>query len=343
MKKLVLLLPLLLGLAAAKTAPAAPLKYQTSPVTLLGGKVGVQASSSLRYLDAAESRRVIVDLWGNPPSQADDVLGMLIPGGTEPDTRDGWAIVMTENRDGHVGDGDAASTNYTQLLSDMQSGVEGGNAERTKAGYEPIRLVGWAEPPSYDAVSHKMIWAKELAFGDAGAGDHTLNYAVRVLGRDDVLELNAVGAVSQLPQIKQGMQEVLPLVTFTPGNRYTDYKEGSDKLATYGIAGLVAGGFAAKKLGLLALLPLLIKKGWIVIVLLLGVISRVGGFFRNLFAGRGQGQPVPSAAGGAPTPPFVHPDLAHRQGSAVDLSKPGDSATATAQDRPAGRHGSEGE
>lgn len=223
MKKVALLLPCVLGLAAAKTAPAAPLNYQTSPVTLLGGKVGVQASPSLRYLDAAESRRVIVDLWGNPPGQAEDVLGMLVPGGTEPDTRDGWAIVLTENKDGHVSDSDAASTDYSKLLRDMQSGVEDGNAERTKAGYDKVKLIGWAEPPSYDAASHKMIWAKELAFGTAGAGDHTLNYAVRVLGRDDVLELNAVGAVSQLQQIKQGMTAVLPLVTFAPGSRYTDY------------------------------------------------------------------------------------------------------------------------
>jgi uncharacterized membrane-anchored protein len=35
-----------------------------------------------------------------------------------------------------------------------------------------VTLGGWAEPPSYDKATHKMYWAKELAFG---TGEHTLN------------------------------------------------------------------------------------------------------------------------------------------------------------------------
>ena len=327
MKKLLLLS--LFGLAscaaaqsgAAPAVPALPataptLNFQTQPLTILNGKVTVQASPSLRYLDPSDSRRVIVDLWGNPPGAADDVLGMLVPGNTTPDAGDGWAIVLTENRDGHVSDSDAASTNYTQLLKDMQSGVQDNNDARIKAGYEPIRLVGWAEPPSYDAAGHKMVWAKELAFGDAKPADDSLNYAVRVLGRDDVLEVNAVGGVGQLAQIKQGMAAVLPAVTFTPGNRYEDYKEGSDKLAGYGIAGLIAGGVVAKKIGLLALLPLILKKGWILIVAALGLFARIKGAVQNRRAGRTvQSQAAPVAAGGMPP---VHPDL---EGSRVSLSK----------------------
>ncbi|WP_424950718.1 DUF2167 domain-containing protein [Deinococcus sp.] len=321
MKKLCLLLPLLALAAPASarsgsTPPAAApvLHYQSRPLTLLNGKVMVQASPGLRYLDPADSRRVIVDLWGNPPAAADDILGMLIPGSTAPDARDGWAIVLTENRDGHVGDSDAASTDYRQLLKDMQQGVQDNNDARTKAGYEPIRLIGWAEPPSYDASTHKMIWAKELAFGDAKPADDSLNYAVRVLGRDNVLELNAVGGVGQLAQIRQGMTAVLPAVTFTPGNRYEDYQGGSDRLAGYGVAGLIAGGVVAKKLGLLALLPLILKKGWILILAFLGLVSRVRGAIRNRGAGRTV-QAIPAAIGGMPP---VHPDLG---GGRVSLSK----------------------
>lgn len=318
------LLPFLLGMASA-TSTTPTLHYQTQPVPLLGGKVMVQASPSLRYLDPADARRVIVDLWGNPPESADDVLGMLVPGTAQPGGRDGWAIVMTENRDGHVSDSDAASTNYDQLLSDMQAGIEDRNTERVKAGYEAIRLVGWAEPPSYDPQQHKMIWAKELAFGDAGPEDHSLNYAVRVLGRDDVLELNAVGASSQLAQIRQGMTSVLPLVTFTSGSRYEDFNEGSDRLAAYGLAGLVAGGVVAKKVGLLALLPLLLKKGWILIVALLGLVARIKGFVQSRIqrpsAAAALGPVVANSTGARPA---VHPDLEGSQIGRVSLEKSGD-------------------
>lgn len=126
----------------APPAAAPTLDYQTRPLTILNGKVAVQASPTLRYLGPDDSRKVIVDLWGNPPGAAEDVLSMLVPGNTTPDAGDGWAIVLTENRDGHVSDQGAASTDYTQLLKDMKSGVQDNNAAWIKAGYEPIRLVG---------------------------------------------------------------------------------------------------------------------------------------------------------------------------------------------------------
>ena len=119
-----------------------------------------------------------------------------------------------------------------------------------------------------------MYWAKELAFD--GSDQHTLNYAVRILGRDNVLELNAVAGMTQLPQIKRDMATLLSQVSFAPGARYEDFDGKTDKVAAYGIAGLV-GVVAAKKLGLLALLPLLLKKGWIVIAAALGLLGRVFG------------------------------------------------------------------
>ena len=69
------------------------------------------------------------------------------------------------------------------------SGSLAANEEREKQGFERVTLIGWAEPPSYDAAAHKLYWAKELAFADNP--DHTLNYNIRVLGRRGVLVLNA--------------------------------------------------------------------------------------------------------------------------------------------------------
>lgn len=268
----------LLTLAAAQeSAPTLP--YQTGNISILDGRATVQADANLRYLDAAGAKTVLVDLWGNPPETAEDVLGMLVPGNAEPHEEAGWAIVITESEDGHVSDDDASSIDYNDLLHDLQSGEEEENAARTEMGYEPAYLLGWAEQPSYDPTNHKMIWAQQLAFGDkqAPAEDQTLNYEVRVLGRESTLELNAVSGMDQLPTVKADMNGVLQRVSFTPGNRYEDYTKG-DKTAAYGIAGLVAGGVAAKKLGFLALLLAFLKKGWIVIAAALGGLAR---FFRR--------------------------------------------------------------
>ncbi|WP_420596693.1 DUF2167 domain-containing protein [Deinococcus sp.] len=273
-----LALPLLVlssfALATVPSDAAQPLKYQTGTLPLLSGKAALTTGQTLRYLDAANARRVIVDIWGNPPQAASDVLGMIVPADLEPDGEDGWGVVVTENTDGHISDDDAAKIDYNELLSQMQQESRDSNAERVKAGYEPVKLIGWAEPPSYDAASHKLIWARELAFGKSD--DHTLNYAVRVLGRDRVLELNAVGGLSQLPQIKAGMRQVLSQVSFAPGHTYAEYRAGSDKLANYGVAALV-GGLAAKKLGLLAGGLLLLKKGWVLLLAAFAGLRRLFG------------------------------------------------------------------
>lgn len=327
-KTLILFSPLVLGSALAASPVAATLNYQTGSIPILNGKATVQATPQLRFLDSGDARRVVIDIWGNPPEVANDVLGMLVPGNADPASQQGWAIVLTESKEGHVSDSDAAGTDYTSLLKNMQSAVVDNNEARKKAGYEPVTLVGWAEQPSYEAASHKMYWAKELAFG-TDTGDHSLNYDVRVLGRDDVLKLNAVGNMSQLPAIRKGMQSVLHQVSFNAGSRYEDYDSSTDKLATYGVAGLIAGGLAAKKLGLLALIPLLLKKGGILIVLLLGLLSRIGAFFkRRSGAAPAVTGPTAVATGRPPVaPPDAQPVSLLK---AVDRPRSG---------RPAGRHG----
>ena len=45
------------------------------------------------------------------------------------------------------------------------------------------------------------------------------------------------------------MQEVITFAEFSPGSRYEDYNAATDKLAEYGVAGLVAGGAVAAKAG----------------------------------------------------------------------------------------------
>ncbi|MFC4637047.1 DUF2167 domain-containing protein [Deinococcus hohokamensis] len=268
-------LALLLAGSAGSSAAGPALHYQTGRLPVLGGQATLDTGKTLRYLDAAGARQVIVDQWGNPPESAEDVQGLIVPAGLEPGTEEGWAIVLTEARDGHVADDDAASLNYAQLMKDMQAGTEENNAARQEAGYEPVHLIGWAETPRYDPAAHKIYWAKELAFGEgAAAGDHTLNYAVRVLGRDNVMELNAVAGMSQLPQVKRDMQAVLEQVTFNAGHRYEDYRAGSDKTAAYGVAGLL-GVAAAKKAGLLAGGLLFLKKGWVLLLAALGGLGRL--------------------------------------------------------------------
>jgi uncharacterized membrane-anchored protein len=252
----------------------AGLKPQTGTIDLPGGKARMNLPDDLYYLSADDARKVIVEGWGNPPQMASGVLGMVVPTALNPLSQEGWGVVITYSDEGHVSDEDATKLDYAALMKDMQEGEAEENEARRKAGYEAVRTVGWAEPPHYDNGSHKIYWAKDLAFGDGSDVSHTLNYAIRVLGREGVLELNAVAGLELLPKMRTEMQEVVGVTEFTDGNRYADYKPGSDKLAAYGIAGLIAGSVAAKK-GLFALIGIFLLKFWK--LLAVGAVALVAG------------------------------------------------------------------
>ncbi len=255
------------------------LHFRQGDVALAQADAHLNLGSQFRFLDTPDARKVLEDLWGNPPD--DSVLGMVVPASVPLDSEHSWAVVLTESDDGHVSDEDAAETDYPKLLKQMQEDTEDENAERTKAGYPALHLVGWAEPPHYDSANKKLYWARELSAD--GADQHSLNYDIRVLGRSGYLSMNAVAGMNDVAAVKAGMQELLPMVDFDPGKRYADYDAKTDKLAAYGVAALIGGGIAAKA-GLFAKIGALLLAGKKLVVLLLAAIA---GVWRKFFGKKG--------------------------------------------------------
>lgn len=218
------------------------LKYQHGKTSLQNGLATIDVPTNFSYLDRDDAEKVMVRLWRNPPSSK--VLGLLIPADKTPLDPDCWAVAFSYANDGYVKDTDANKINYDKMLKQMQADVREANKERVKEGYPSAELVGWAAPPHYDAATHKLYWAKDLKFD--GESADTLNYNIRVLGRRGVLVLNVIGSMDQLDQIQRETPEILSMVNFDQGNRYADFDPKIDKVATYGIAALVAGGVAAK-------------------------------------------------------------------------------------------------
>jgi uncharacterized membrane-anchored protein len=255
------------------------LKYQQGEVTLENGLATLHVPDGFRFLNGSDAQTVLVKLWGNPPGSSEP-LGMLMPSGVSPLSEQSWAVLFTYEPDGYVSDKDAEKINYTELLSQMQKDLVSANEERQKSGYEPIQLVGWAKAPHYDSQTHKLYWAKELKFGSHP--ENTLNYNIRMLGRRGVLVLNAVAEMSQLAEIEEATPKILAATDFNAGHRYADFNPKTDKIASYGLAALVAGTAtaAAVKLGLF-------KGLWVAILaakkfIIIGVVA-VAAFIRKLF------------------------------------------------------------
>lgn len=286
--------------AAEATAPAAPteadaqallaqqeaqaqaffdsLTRQTGPITIAGGKVQLTVPDTHYFVGPDDARRIIVDLWGNPP-ETGTVEGMIFPRDGNP-AAGSWGAVVEYSAEGYVSDSDASTTDYAQLLRDMQNATGPENEARRNAGFPEVTLVGWAEQPHYDPLTHKIYWGKQLRF--TGGQVDTLNYDIRVLGREGFLVVSFVATMPELQAIQQSTPAVLAMADFTEGNRYADYQEGVDQRAAYGIGGLVAGGAlaaVAQKTGLLAILLAFGKKFIVLIgaglVALFGAVTRM--------------------------------------------------------------------
>jgi uncharacterized membrane-anchored protein len=277
----------------------AGLKWVTGRVVLGNNLAEVNLSSDFRYLGPEDARKVIVDLWGNPPARGDS-LGMICPADIGLRESGSWAVVFTYREDGYVKDDDAAKINYDDMLKQMQEAVQRENEDRVKQNFPKVELVGWAASPRYDHETHKLYWAKEFAF--ASGTVHTLNYDVRVLGRKGVLAINAVASMNQLDAIQERMPEIIAMVNFLPGNRYTDYQQGNDKVATYGLAALILGGVAAKA-GLFKGLIVLILAGKKFIII---AAIAIGGFFARFFRKRAKPKPE-SLTDASPSGPVLGP------------------------------------
>ncbi|HUM47433.1 MAG TPA: DUF2167 domain-containing protein, partial [Chitinophagales bacterium] len=179
--------------------------FKTGMQTIGANLATIHVPDSFVFLAGKDAQRLLTEIWSNPEDPS--ILGMLIPQNTSVLSENCWGIVYSYEEDGHVKDDDAESINYDDLLKEMQESILSGNAERMKAGYQKIELTGWAQKPYYDKAAHKLHWAKELRFGEDSL--HTLNYNIRVLGREGVLVMNAVAGMNQFPDVQQNIAKIL--------------------------------------------------------------------------------------------------------------------------------------
>ncbi len=249
------------------------LDYKQGDYVLPGGLATYTVPEGYYLLDVADGRRVLEELWGNPPSE--NTLGMIFPIGFLPVDAGSWGVELTWEEIGYVSDKDADTIDYDELLADMKRDVAEESRWRAENGYEAIELVGWASPPFYDPVQRKLHWAKELRFGEMDT--NTLNYSIRALGRRGVLQMNFIAGMESFPEVETAVPDFMSMVSFNEGHRYSDFDPSIDTVAAVGIGGLIAGKVLTKT-GLVAVALVFLKKFWFLILI---PFMALGRFFRR--------------------------------------------------------------
>lgn len=206
-------------------------------------------------------------------STDENFYGMIIPR----QENQYWFVTIDYRDSGHIKDDDAKSWNADELLQNIKDSTEANNKERTDRGFPALDVVGWVEPPAYDASTHRLVWSMLAKERGAAGQPATINYNTYALGRQGYFELNLVTTETTIAADEKHAGTLLSALDYTPGERYADFDSSTDRVAEYGLAALI-GGIAAKKLGLLAVVGVALLKLWKFV--LIGLAVTAGGVTR---------------------------------------------------------------
>lgn len=231
---------------ADSAAPAAPrLPWQPGPKPIdLGHGIKLDLPDGYAFLAQPEAGK-LMEKMGNLHNE--DMLGLVV----SQSDKDEYIVTIDFEDSGHIKDDE--SLDSKELLDSIREGEEEYNQERKKLGFNAIHAAGWDEQPHYDKQKHQLIWGLLVESSDGGS----INYNTRILGRSGFVSLNLLTDKQHLAEYKPSGALLLSKTAFEPGKRYEDFNSSTDKVAEYGLTGLVLGGAGlglakAVKIGLLA-------------------------------------------------------------------------------------------
>jgi uncharacterized membrane-anchored protein len=282
--------------AKTESAPApaadAPFRWQLGPSKLtLGHELTLDLPRGYVFLEREQAAKLL-EKNGNFYNQ--NLLGIV----ASADESATWLVTIRYTEEGYVKDNEKVDAD--EILKTIREGTESANEERKSKGFPALTIEGWADPPRYEKSVHHLVWALIVS----EPSGKSINYNTRILGRRGFVAHNLITPPERLDADKPNAATLLAATTFNSGARYADFKPGVDKVATYGIAALVAGGVGLKlvKIGLLA------KFGKVILAVLIAgkkalilAFIAVAGFFKKLFGGKKEAPATVSAA--APPPP----------------------------------------
>ena len=239
------------GLACAVgAAVAVPTQAEQTRLWDDVGRVAVKGPADVPLLDEATlhlpANEVFVpqpqadqllELFGNP-GRNPDMPGLILPR----DPKASWYMPVRFEATGFVRDDDARTWNADEMLRRLQAGTDDQNRAREKAGMPAMDVVGWSEPPRYDAATHRLTWALSSRVVGAKADEPPLaNYSTDALGRDGYFMMNLVTTLPELPALKPVAEQQIAALEFRQGKRYADFAAGTDHVASDGLASLIVG------------------------------------------------------------------------------------------------------
>jgi len=252
--------------------PQVKINWVASPATVdLGAEARMKLDDGFRFANGSDTRKLMAAM-GNTVDNTE--VGLVTPL-AENQT---WFLIFEYHAEGYIKDDDKDKIDADALLANIREGTEQQNKVRKEHGMSGLHVIGWDEKPNYDPATHNLQWAIRAKDDD---GSEVVNYQVRLLGRGGFMSVTLVDDAAKMAASKLQMKTVLSGFDYKAGRTYAEWRPG-DKIATYGLAALVAGGAgaAAAKLGLFGVLAKFFAKMGKAIVV---VIVAIGAALKRLW------------------------------------------------------------
>jgi len=226
------------------------IKWEKGPCTVSIGDVSDLKVPAGYQFTGSKGAAIWYELTQNPPSDTDGIL-------TPVDLSDNWFLSFDFIKTGYVPDDEKDKLDAGAILLSIKANTELANVYRRKRGWPEMHVVGWIHPPSYDELTNNLTWAIRAKSSN---GD-TANYDIRLLGRGGVMRVKLATSPERMDTYVPTIKGLLSGFHFQSGQKYSEFHSG-DKVAKYGLTGLIVGGgtAVAAKMGLLAKLAAFFAK-----------------------------------------------------------------------------------
>jgi len=199
-------------------------------------------------LEPSDTTRLMEE-WKNPGIVNSWLFG--------PENLDPWFAIIHYEPTGHVPDDDKIDAEA--IMVQLKEGSALTNEERRKRGWPELTLLGWQVAPHYESDTKRLAWATLSETN----GRKVVNYTTKLLSRTGVATVVLVVNPEQFDRSVTELKAQLDQFSFNPDQTYNQFRSG-DKIAEYGLTGLIVGGAAAAaiKTGAWKWLVGLLAAGW---------------------------------------------------------------------------------
>ncbi len=226
---LVVALPAYAQTSSEKTPPI-PYDWKVGPSTIaLGHDLTMSLPATHALLGPSQAKDLMEK---NGTFHNENLLGLVAGADEAAD----WLVTIRYEEDGYIKDDEALDA--AAILGSIREGTAEANKERVEKGFHALTVDGWRQMPAYQRGPHHLVWALDVS----SVKGKSANFSTRVLGRKGYVSLNLVSSPERIDANKSQVALLLAATTFDSGSRYEDFKASTDKVAEYGLAGLVIGG-----------------------------------------------------------------------------------------------------